>query len=202
MASEREMWTAAAEARARRLDEAFTDALRRVFRDDKAAAATFVTLAARDGIDAATERLRSAPGELGSLRQARSGEPNVWQASLDQAVKAGVEAIRARTELEKSNGTHLSNPQTRPEQLIAVELQATREHVAGLMTRERSSREQLGSLPRRAELEHRIIQAADRLLPRELRKLKTMVTAPRLALLATIRSTIRDALLARDERSA
>ena len=202
MASEREMWTAAAEARARRLDEAFTDALRRVFRDDKAAAATFVTLAARDGIDAATERLRSAPGELGSLRQARSGEPNVWQASLDQAVKAGVEAIRARTELEKSNGTHLSNPQTRPEQLIAVELQATREHVAGLMTRERSSREQLGSLPRRAELEHRIIQAADRLLPRELRKLKTMVTAPRLALLATIRSTVRDALLARDERSA
>ena len=200
--SEHEMWMAAVEARVRRLDEIFAATLRPVFENERAAALAFEKLAARDGPEAATQRLRSAPQELGRLSHKAAEEPNRWRTSLDQAAVAGAEVTRARTELEKQRTVQVSPNSVHPAQLATAELLASRERVTSLMARERTAREELGRLPRRAELESRIIQAADRLLPRELRKLKTMVTAPRLALLATIRSTVRDALLARDERSA
>jgi len=199
---EREMWAAASEARTRRLDETFADQLRPVFVDEKAAAASFTRLAARDGIDAATKTLRTAPGELAELRAATRSEPNARQSVLDRAAAAGAEVVRSRTELATQATKQLPPSPSRHLDLAIAELTATRERVGELVDRERTARESAARLPRRVDLEHRIAQAADRLLPRELRKLKTMITAPRLALLATIRSTVRDALLARDERSA
>jgi hypothetical protein len=202
IACEREMWTATSEARMRRLDEAFADRLRSVFVDEKAAAAAFTRLVTRDGIDAATRTLRTAPGELAELRSGVQNEPNAHQPLLDRAAAAAAEIVRSRSELATQVAEQLSPSESRPRDVAMAELTATRERVAGLVERERAARESLARLPRRVDLEHSVARAADRLLPRELRKLKTMITAPRLALLATIRSTVRDALLARDERSA
>jgi len=199
---ERAMWTAASEARTRRLDETFADRLRPVFVDEKAAAASFTRMAARDGIDAATKTLRTAPGELAEPRPATQSEPNARQSLLGRAAVAGAEVVRSRTELATPATKQLPPSLSRHLDLAIAELTATRERVGELVDRERTARESAARLPRRVDLEHRIAHAADRLLPRELRKLKTMITAPRLALLATIRSTVRDALLARDERSA
>jgi hypothetical protein len=201
IACEREMWTAASEARMRRLDETFAHQLRSLFVDEKAAAAVFTQLATRDGIDAAANTLRTSPSGLGELRSSVSNEPNARQSLLDRAAAAGAEVVRQRgfaTQVTE----HLSPGVSRPRELAMAELTATRERVAGLVEGERAARESLARLPRRVDLEHSIARAADRLLPRELRKLETMLTAPRLALLARIRSTVRDALLARDERSA
>ena len=186
----------------RRLDEAFADRLRSVFVDEKAAAAAFTRLTTRDGIDASTNTLRTAPGELAELRPDVQNEPNARQSLLDRAAAAGTETVRSRAELATQVAERPSSSESRPRDLAVEELTATRERVAGLVERERAARESLARLPRRVDLEHSIARAADRLLPRELRKLKTMITAPRLALLATIRSTVRDALLARDDRSA
>jgi hypothetical protein len=121
---------------------------------------------------------------------------------LNRSVEAGAEATSARADLEheRTGPTKVDKPV--PREFAALELRAGKGHAATLIERERSARDALGRLPRRSELEHKIGQVADRLLPGELRKLKTMITAPRLALLAKIRSTVRDALLARDERSA
>ena len=202
MACEREMWTAASEARIRRLDEVFADRLRSVFVDEKAAAAAFTQLAARDGADAATNTLRTSPRELAELRPGVHNEPNVGQSLLDRAAAAGTETVRSRAEFASQVSQQISPSESRPKDLAVAELAVTRERVAGLLDRERTARESLTRMPRRVDLEHRIAHAADRLLPRELRKLKTMITAPRLALLSTIKSTVRDALLARDERSA
>ena len=199
---ERDLWTAASEARTRRLDEVFAERLGSVFVDVKSAAAAFSRLAVRDGVEVASKTLRTSPGNLGDLRPLTHDEPNVRQSLLDRAASAGADAVRSRVEPERQTTPQLSPGDARPRELSTMELLATHERVARLLDRERAARDSFARLPRRVDLEHTIAQAADRLLPHELRKLKTMVTAPRLALLATIRSTVRDALLARDERSA
>ena len=201
VACERKMWVAAQEARTRRLDEMFADRLRPVFADEKAAAVAFTRLAGRGGIDAATNTLRTSPSDLGELCPSVPNEPNARRPLLDRAAAAGAEVVRSR-EFATHVIEQLSPGESRQRDIAIAELTATRERVAGLVEGERAARESLARFPRRVDLEHSIARAADRLLPRELRKLKTMITAPRLALLATIRSTVRDALLARDERSA
>ena len=203
MTTEAQMWLAAAEARVRRLDETFVSQLREVFVDGNAAKAAFAEIAVRDGIEKAVAALRMTPERLAVMRPTEGAGSPVRQSVLDRAATAGAEAAVARNELENRPAPQI--PKARiaaPLQIATSELQATREHATALAGRERSARETLGTMPRRSELEHRIGQLADRLLPHEVRKLKRMVTAPRLALLAKIRSTIRDAVLARDERSA
>jgi hypothetical protein len=203
MTTEAQMWVAASEARVRRLDETFVSELRAVFVDGNAAKAAFADIAARDGLEKAVATLRTMPERLAVMRSTESQGPGVRQSVLDRAAMAGVEAAVARTELENRPATQVPHTHVVARLQIATsELQATREHATALAGRERSARETLSTMPRRSELEHRIGQLADRLLPHEVRKLKRMVTAPRLALLAKIRSTIRDAMLARDERSA
>ena len=203
MTTEAQMWLAASEARVRRLDETFASQLREVFADGNAAKAAFAQIAARDGLERAVAALRTTPEQLAVMHSTESAGPAVRQSVLDRAAMAGAEAAVARTELENRPATQIPKAHVAPPLQIATsELQATREHATALASRERSARETLGTMPRRSELEHRIGQLADRLLPHEVRKLKRMVTAPRLALLAKIRSTIRDAVLARDERSA
>ena len=198
-----QMWLAVSEARVRRLDETFVSQLREVFVDGNAAKAAFAEIAARDGLERAVATLRATPERLAVLRSTEGAEQAVRQPVLDRAAMAGAEALVARNEIERRTATEIRPARVEERvQIVTSELQATREHATALAGRERSARETLGTMPRRSELEHRIGQLADRLLPHEVRKLKRMVTAPRLALLAKIRSTVRDAVLARDERSA
>ena len=203
MTTEAQMWLAAAEARVRRLDETFVSQLREVFVDGNAAKAAFAEIAVRDGLEKAVATLRTTPERLAVLQPSGSPDASVRQSVLDRAATAGAEVVVARNELENRPTTPIPKARVAaPLQIATSELQATREHATALAGRERYARETLGTMPRRSELEHRIGQLADQLLPHEVRKLKRMVTAPRLALLAKIRSTIRDAVLARDERSA
>ena len=202
MTTEAQMWLAASEARVRRLDETFVSQLREVFVDGNAAKEAFAGIAARDGLERAVATLRTTPEGLAVLRSTEGTEQAVSQPVLDRAALASAEAVVARNELGSRTATQIPPAHVARAQIATSELQATREHATALAAREQSARARLGTMPRRFELEHRIGQLADRLLPHEVRKLKRMVTAPRLALLAKIRSTIRDAVLARDERSA
>ena len=171
--------------------------------DGSAAKAAFVEIAARDGLERAIATLRTTPERLAAIRSTEGTEQAVRRSVLDRAATAGAQAAVARSELENQPPSQIPQAQVVARVPIATsELQATCEHGAALAVRERSARETLGMMPRRSELEHRIGQLADRLLAHEVRKLKRMVTAPRLALLAKITSTIRDAMLARDERTA
>jgi hypothetical protein len=201
--TEAQMWVAASEARVRRLDETFVSQLRTVFVDSNAAKAVFADIAARDGLETAVATLRTAPERLAVIRSTEGAGTTVRQSVLDRVATTGAEATVARHELERRPAAPVPQTQVAARLHIATsELLATREHGTALANRERSVREALSAMPRRSELEHRIGQLADRLLPHEMRQLKRMVTAPRLAVLAKIRSTIRDAMLARDERSA
>ena len=196
------MWIAASEARVRRLDETFSDRLRSVFIDEKSAGKSFLEMLTRDGIETATAELRNSPTRFGEIRPTVSADPESRTRLLSHAAGAGVDVVRARNELDNGRLGLVKSEKGARHDLATLELRAGKDHAAMLVERERSTRDALGRLPRRSDLEQRIGQAADRLLPSELRKLKNMITAPRLALLAKIRSTVRDALLARDERSA
>ena len=201
--AETQMWLAASEARSRRLDETFVSHLREVFVDANAAKAAFAKIAERDGIETAVATLRTTPERLAVLRPSETSELAVRQTVFDRAAITGAEAAAARNDFANRASAPIPQAHTGARLEIATsELQATRDHAAAFAGRERSARESLTAIPRASELEHRIGQLADRLLPHEVRNLKRMITAPRLALLAKIRSTVRDALLARDERSA
>ena len=197
------MWLAASEARVRRLNESFAGQLRAVFVDGNAAKAVFAETAGRDGLEAAVATLRTTPERFAALRSTEEPDRNVRQPVIDRAATVGAEATVARRE---------SRTDRRPESHTSMSPNGSRPPPQSCM--------RPASTPRLSWVTNELsvtcsaqcldapnsntgsAQTADRLLPHEVRKLKTMITAPRLALLAKIRSTVRDALLARDERSA
>ena len=71
-------------------------------------------------------------------------------------------------------------------------------HAAYATERDRMLARELRGATGLPELREQIARAADRLLPHELRRLRSMVSAPQWALLAALRTTVRDALLARE----
>ncbi|MDQ6635831.1 MAG: relaxase/mobilization nuclease domain-containing protein [Gemmatimonadota bacterium] len=85
----------------------------------------------------------------------------------------------------------------------ASERKASEQHANQATEQERALSRELRGAPRLPELRDQIARTADRLLPHELRRLRTMVSAPQMALLTALRATVRDALLAREaERNA
>ena len=80
---------------------------------------------------------------------------------------------------------------------------ASEQHANQGTERHRTLARELHGAPRLPDLRDQIVRTADRLLPHEMRRLRTVVSAPQMALLTAIRATVRDALLAREaERSA
>lgn len=80
---------------------------------------------------------------------------------------------------------------------------ASEQHANQASERDRALSRELHAAPRLPELRERIARTAERLLPNEMRRLRAMVSAPQMALVTTLRATVRDALLAREgERSA
>lgn len=86
--------------------------------------------------------------------------------------------------------------------LALGEQMASEQHANQATERARALSRELHAAPNLPELRERIARTADRLLPHEMRRLRAMVSAPQMALLTTLRATVRDALLAREgERS-
>jgi hypothetical protein len=80
---------------------------------------------------------------------------------------------------------------------------ASEQHARQATERDRALSRELRGAAGLPELRDQIARTADRLLPHELRRLRTMVSAPQMALLTAVRATVRDALLAREaEHSA
>jgi len=69
----------------------------------------------------------------------------------------------------------------------------------GATARARAIRAELGTLPRRRELERHLGSALGRLLPHEVNALRVSITAPQRTLLARIRGVARDIAFGRDE---
>lgn len=188
----RDFGKVAAEAQARRLEDAFTRELRAIYQEPAAARTVFERLASVRGVEAAASALRDRPQEFGEIRPAiRDDRPRI-EAHSARAAELGLEAARAR-EFATSADVKAQRALTKTEPVAS---RGEAERAAG---REAAVRRELGALPSRSELERRIANLIDRMSPGEVRQLRRAISAPRLALAMEIRTTIRDVALGRDD---
>jgi hypothetical protein len=180
-----------AEDRARAAEAGFIRALGDVYRDPDAARRAFADLAASRGVAEATSTLREHPERLGKLIAVerprvlglvRTDDESQARALARPAAIKGREALDARrlaasAELEVASGW--------------AEDERTAKRIAALET-------ELGRLPRQRELEDRIGRVMGRLLPREIERLRSLVTSPQLAIAQRLKAVARDVVLGRE----
>jgi hypothetical protein len=196
VAAHRDVWSVALQSRARRLDEEFQRTLGAIYQNSNDARRQVDDMTRRFGADHAALVLIARPAEFGQLRPALPGLERRAEEIRQSAAQKWVEAARARHE---AVAPEVQRPTNDRNERFATERHATREHAARAIARERDLHDQLKRHPRRSELHQRIVQTTNLLLPHEVRRLKMALTAPHLALAASLRSTAREVLLGPDQ---
>jgi hypothetical protein len=197
LAAERAAWATAADIAARRLEDAFARQLRDLYEQPTAARGAFGDLVRRHDVEHAVAVLREHPEQLGPLRVAVGREPASARSIADRAAALGLEAARASTSARSDDVT--ARGAMLGAERVTAERAFAREDVDRTSDHERGVRCELATLPGADALRARIGRAADRLLPSEARRLKTLVSAPQLALAMQLRAAVRDAVLGRDD---
>jgi hypothetical protein len=181
---------AAAVDRARNAEVAFRQSLTAVYRDPGQARQAFGKHVEQHSLEAAAATLRERPEQFGQLvttersrafglvrtaddqqarHLARSAAVKGRQAIEAQRVERGLASGRGGAEVDTATGR-------------ATQLNA-----------------EIERMPRRRQLEHQIGTAMGRLLPKELDRLRLLVTAPQLAIAQRLRGAVRDVVLGREE---
>ena len=178
--------------RAHAAQASFREALAAVYRNPEEADRAFREAAKNRGGLEAARSMREHPEEFGQLvtadrvrgfRFARSIDDQAARAAAPSAARKGREAVEAERALSALQP--------------AAEVTSNRTGRDG--RREQGFLEELGRLPLRGELELRIARSLDRLLPRDMYRLKALITSPQAALAERLRSTVREILLGREE---
>lgn len=181
--------SAAATAYARRMESNVSHEFASLYEDPARARSAFERLVGERGSAEAVNRVRAHPEVIGEVRAAVRGDPNRVAAHVEQLAKAALDVTAAR---EMSTV------------IPAVRVDAQRELIASraeahqATERETTIRRELKAVPDRADLERRILGLLERLSPREVRQLRTILTAPQVAIAARLRGAVRDALLGRE----
>ena len=177
--------------RARRLETAWSRELGELFEDPAAARAAFERQAREHGPDQAVKAVRERPDELGKVRADLQTDPQQVTARAERVSVVGREII----------GAGQTSPGGRPASGFRIDLErtASRDHAERAGVREATIRNEMRNSPDRADLERRVVDLIDRMSPREVRQLRTSLTAPQIAVALKLKATLRDALLGRDE---
>ena len=177
--------------RARRLETAWSRELGELFEDPAAARAAFERQAREHGPDQAMKAVRERPEELGKVRSDLRADPQQVAAKAERVSVIGREVI----------GAGQTSPGGRPASGFRIDLErtASRDHAERAGAREAAIRNELRTIPDRADLERHVVDLIDRMSPREVRQLRTTLTAPQIAVALKLKATLRDALLGRDE---
>ena len=195
-AAHREMWSAVLDARARRLEQEFERDLAKVYERPAIVREHFEEVARRHGGNRAIETLVNRPTELGQMRAPKEHDQERPGETLRRIAETGLAALRAR-EQARSAGQGASTYGIDSER-VASERREAQEYATRRGNLERDLRERLKRHPRSSELQRRISQAMEQLLPHEARQFKRAVTAPHLALASTLKSATREVLLGPD----
>jgi len=183
-------WHRAADAEATRLEQAFEGVLSRLYEEPAAARVLFERLAAEQGLDHAIAALRERSAVLGAVPSPVRQEGRVLEEALAEAVTCGTDAVQARALAGRGDpGAHETGRTVAPVPHRALGPAATRLKAIGV---------ELRGLPDRAALERRIGSALSQLWPREMRILRTVVTAPQFAIAMHLRTVALDVALDRD----
>jgi relaxase-like protein len=185
-----QQWQRAADAEATRLEQAFEEVLSRMYEDPAAARALFERIAAEHGLDHAVAALRERSAVLGAVHSPVRQEGHALEETLAQAVTCGTDAVQARTLTSTVDPRVQETGRTAaPVPHGALGRATARVNAIGV---------ELRALPNRAALERRIGSALIQLWPREVRILRTVVTAPQFAIAMQLRAVALDVALDRD----
>jgi hypothetical protein len=190
-------WVAVLDVRARRLEETFERELRALYEGPATARDRFESISRQSGIDHAAEKMKTNPEEFGRVRPSIALDDAGLQAAARRVADAGRQAVRAHEESRVASAER-GLARVDPAEL-GTERRATRDQLEGAIERERGIREELRRRPRESELKQRIARTMDTLLPHEARRLKMAVTAPHLAVAASVKSAAREVLLGPDD---
>lgn len=181
----------AASERAMAAAASFHAALAAVYRDPAQAHGAFREAVESRGVLDALRTMRERPEEFGRLAATeRAGAFGFVRPANEQAARAAApEAARkARQAVEADRA--LAALGTDPE--------TARIQVEGSSRWERDAREDLAQLPRRSDLELRVGQALNRLVPRDFQRLRALLTSPQALLADRLRSAARGILLGQE----
>ncbi|MEO8881584.1 MAG: relaxase/mobilization nuclease domain-containing protein [Gemmatimonadaceae bacterium] len=166
----------------RGVEQRFSDALARAYRDPEAASRAFELALGHAGPDEAIRTLAESPERLGALL-AHTTPAQVSRLALLPLAERAREAVDARlvtsTELAEA---HVSRA------------------VATVDERRRGLRDSLDHAPGPDLLQRMIGRAAHRLEPAELGQLRRALTAPQTAIVFKAHEAVRDIVLGREER--
>ncbi|MGH7513405.1 MAG: relaxase/mobilization nuclease domain-containing protein [Gemmatimonadales bacterium] len=190
-AQARDAEAGAGSARAQGAAAAFLRALRQVYRDPEEAQKTFTKLVESTGLDGAVSTLREYPERVGPLLSVeRPRALGLVRTEDDQQART-----MARSATLKGREAIEAERAARTLEAVAAGSGSKSEKMAGRVT---NLNIEIGRRPGRSELEYRIGQAMERLIPREIERLKQLLTAPQLAIAQHLRAVARDVALGRE----
>jgi hypothetical protein len=197
--AERALHMTVAEARVRRLEEAFEHALRRLYREPARAVEEFRECAERNGVDNTAKALETRPMAFGPVRvDIAIDSPRtaaVMTARAQTAARLGVEFVEARrlvrAEVWRPDAGEAASA-------VATERVGSRSAAARARDRQQRTAQRLQRLPRVSLLERGIAAGMRRITPAELEQLRRAVTMPQLALATRLRATVRESVLGRE----
>ena len=179
---------AARTAQSRRMNSSVERDLTEIYLEPAKASVALERATVEHGRQEAVKRVSEQPELIGELRTPASHEPSRFAEQIERLIRV--------IELKPSRDPagHLLPMHVDPMQ----ELTATRAHAKQSTERETAIRRELSGMPGSAELENRIKGLLDRLTPKETRQLRTMLTAPQVAVVTRLRAAARDVLLGRE----
>ena len=180
------------EDRAKACEIEFQRALARVFVAPDRARQEFARVVEFKGANEAVELLRHRPGKLGPLRAVERPRALGFMHTHDHQqaeVLSRQVAVKGREALEAE----------RAKGKFGLEVGCSPAEAELLVRRSASLAADLGRLPKRRELEHQIGKAMSRLLPREVERLKLLITGPQIGLVQRLRATAKDVLLGKGQ---
>ena len=184
------------QVRLQRTEDVFARDMRALFEEPSKARERLESLAQRDGSEVALRTLTGSPDELGRIRTTLNREPKLIEEAAEAAGISGRELLHVR---EEWIGRAVAGLRSVGFIAIDTEQSASRSHASRASDDVRGLSGQLKVYPRLPDLQALIARGLIRLLPHELRRLKASLTAPHLAIVAKIRSVMRDAVLGRDD---
>ena len=174
----------------RRVDSGLSEELAALYQDPRAARTALERLINEHGVTAVGILVRERPGELGPLRPSAALAPPHVAAQIERIAHLAGELSAARTRAASDTPSI-----TRAD----AELIASRADLERASTRAHGIRREIAATPGRDDLERRIIDLLNRMSPRELRRLRTALAPPHVALIVRLKTTLRDVLLGRED---
>jgi len=178
-----------ARARATRTDDEISGSLGALYEKPVRARAAFDHLSMEHGAAEALRRIRESRDDFGTMRAAMRHDPTRIAAHVETLARAALRAEQGREPLSAVS----------PVVDARLELAATSATIQQLSVRQSTIRREATSLPDRGDLERRIVGLVERLSPREMRQIQSLLTPPQLAIAARLKGTLRDVLLGHED---